>query len=99
MIRKPLVIIEGRVQELPASDSLAGGLAVGDEVVYSKRIDFVTDNLLYKGEAVIGSAESAPIWRIRKIVISLDGDVSETWAEGSASFDKAWTDRLTLNYS
>ena len=99
MIRKPLVIIDGRVQELPAADVLAGGLAEGDEIVYSKRIDFITDNELYKGEAAVGSAESSSVWRIRKITIAGDSDITEVWASGTSTFDKIWADRATLIYS
>lgn len=69
-----------------------------DEKVYSKRTDFITDELLYRGEAAPGSIESDPVWRIRKIAISLDGDVSEEWADGNANFDNIWADRLTLPY-
>lgn len=70
-----------------------------DDMVYSKRIDFVTDNELYRGEALVGSAETSSLWRIRKIAIGVDGDVSELWAGGSANFDKVWADRSTLIYS
>ncbi len=70
-----------------------------DELAYSKRIDFVSDNLIYRGEAAVGSTESAPVWRIRKIQLALDGDVTETWASGVADFNKSWTLRETYVYS
>lgn len=70
-----------------------------EDMVYAKQTDFVTDNLIYKGEAVVGSLLSAPLWRIRRLVISLDGDVAETWASGNANFNKIWDDRLSLVYS
>lgn len=70
-----------------------------EDVVYSKRIDFINDDLLYKGEAPVGSSESAPVWRVRKITVSPDGDVTELWAGGSADFDKAWSGRLGFVYS
>lgn len=95
--RKPLVIIAGRIRELPAGDTV--DVVVGEEEVYSKRVDFINDNLLYKGEAAVGALESATVWRIRKIVIGSDGDVTETYADGDANFDNAWTDRLTKVYS
>lgn len=69
-----------------------------DEVPYSKRIDFVTDSVLYKGEAQPGSAESAQVWRIRRITFSNDGDSLEEWAAGTAAFDKAWTNRASFTY-
>ena len=68
-----------------------------EDIVYSKRVDFVGDTELYKAEAAVGSAESSPVWRIRKITI--DGDVTETWASGTALFDKVWTNRTNLIYS
>lgn len=70
-----------------------------EDMVYSKRVDFVTDNELYKAEAVVGTAESSPAWRVRKIIIGNDGDVSETWASGTALFDKVWTARTSYIYS
>lgn len=69
-----------------------------DVDMYSKRVDFVNDNLLYKGEAAVGSSEAAAVWRIRRIVIGSDSDVTETWAAGTASFDKVWADRASLTY-
>lgn len=87
-----------------ASAVLAGslgprGLTAEDADMYSKRVDFISDNLLYKGEANVGSSEASPVWRIRKVDISNDGDVSETWASGTSSFDKVWADRASLIYS
>jgi hypothetical protein len=70
-----------------------------EDMAFSKRIDFINDNELYRGEAAPGSAESSAAWRIRKITISPDGDVTEMWAGGNSNFDKAWTDRATLVYA
>jgi hypothetical protein len=100
--RKPLVIVAGRVQELPVGDDIGitgGTPTVEDMDMYSKRVDFINDNLLYKGEANAGSLESASVWRIRRVEIGLDGDVTETFADGNANFDNAWTDRITKVYS
>ena len=73
---------------------------VEDDVMYAKRVDFVTDDLLYRGEAAVGSAESAPVWRIRRITFgAIDGDVTEEWANGNANFDKTWDGRLGFTYS
>lgn len=70
-----------------------------EEMPFAKRTDFVGDDIIYRGEAVVGSVESSPVWRIRKIFIGVDGDVTETWVNGDALYDKKWSDRLTLNYS
>lgn len=66
--------------------------------VYAKRIDFINDAELYRGEAPVGSLESDSTWRIRKITIAADSDVTVAWAEGSAEFNKIWQDRLSYQY-
>jgi hypothetical protein len=70
-----------------------------EEVAYSKRIDFINDNLLYRGEASPGTATNASAWRIRKITIGVDGDVTEEWADGNSQFTKIWDNHLSLTYS
>jgi len=69
-----------------------------DEIMYAKRVDFVGDDL-YRAEAAVGSLDSDPVWRIRFISFAVDGDVVETWAGGTAEFDKIWDDRVTEVYS
>jgi hypothetical protein len=77
-----------------------GGTIISDEEVpYSKRIDFITDSLIYKGEAVPGASESSPVWRIHKVVIGTDNDVTETWADGVSTYNKVWADHLTYTFS
>lgn len=73
-------------------------ITTDEEMPFAKRVDFITDNELYKGEAVVGSAEDSATWRIRKITIGTDSDVSETWAAGSSAYNKRWSDRLTYTY-
>lgn len=71
-----------------------------EDIMFSKRIDFVNDNILYRGEAPVGTLDTTPLWRIRKIIFD-DGDgddVKESWADGSESFTKIWTNRLNYNY-
>ncbi len=77
----------------------AGKDGVSEEnIVYSKRTDFIDDNTLYKGEALPGSSENSSTWRIRKINMYADGDVTETWADGVATFDKVWANRSSYTY-
>lgn len=77
---------------------IGGSLPTDEEMPYSKRVDFITDDELYKGEAAVGSSESSPAWRIRKLTIGLDGDVTEIWADGNSNYDNIWTNRLTYSY-
>lgn len=70
-----------------------------NETMFAKRVDFVGDTIIYKGEAVVGSPENAFVWRLRKLIIGTDDDVTEIWAQGNDNFDKAWTNRLSEVYS
>lgn len=72
-----------------------------EEEMFAQQVDFINDDLLYRGEAVPGTATSAALWRIRRITIdnSGEGDVVTTWAGGTADFDKIWDNRLGLTYT
>jgi len=69
-----------------------------EDIPLVKRVDFINDNLLYKGYAAPGSLSSAAVWRIVKIVIGNDGDVAESYANGDSDFINIWDNRLTLTY-
>lgn len=69
-----------------------------EEMAYSKRTDFSNSAVIYRGEALPGSDETASVWRIRRLTLSADDDVTEEWADGNANFDNVWADRLTLTY-
>lgn len=70
-----------------------------ENVKYSRRIDVISDTVMYKGEATPGTANSAAGWRISRITTNAEGDVTEEWAAGSAEFTQVWDDRLSLSYS
>lgn len=95
---RPVVLINGTLHELPTGDSVTG-VTPPEEQMYASRVDFISDDELYRGEAAPGSAESSAVWRIRKIVIGSDGDVTQTFADGDENFDNIWNDRLSLTYS
>jgi hypothetical protein len=78
--------------------------ALQDEVAvtyYATRYDqdAATPTLAYLGKALVGSATSAAIWQIQKLVFGADGDVTITWADGNSAFDNIWDDRASLTYS
>ena len=76
------------------------GTSTDESMPFAKRIDFITDNELYKAEAAVGSLETDPVWRIKKITISpVDSDIVEVWASGTAAYDKVWANRLSYTYS
>lgn len=93
------VMQSGQAVQLPWAafiQAIAGAIDMSVEV--SRRVDFVGDALIYRGEAAPGTAESAAAWRIKRVEFGTGGDVTETWAGGNADFINAWTDRATLDY-
>jgi hypothetical protein len=88
----PTVVVSG-VMGPPGRDGIAE-----EDMVYAKRIDFLDENTIYRGEAQVGTSEIIPSWRIRLVNIAEDGDVSERWASGNANFDKVWDDRASYTY-
>lgn len=78
----------------------AGPAGVSESLMaYAKRVDFVTEDLLYIGEATVGTPDDTAEWRVKRVAFAVDGDVTEEWADGNAAFDKAWTGRASFTYS
>jgi len=76
-----------------------GPPSVEEEVPFAKQVNFISDNLLYRGEADPGTLTSAATWRCRKITIdATDSDITETWANGDSNFDKIWDNHLSFTY-
>jgi hypothetical protein len=67
--------------------------------VYATRTDFVSASLAYVGEAAPGTLDSAPAWRIKRLTLGADDDVTTEWADGNANFDNAWSDRASASYA
>mgnify|MGYP003595485351 CR=1 FL=1 len=74
------------------------GPAAGESMPYTKRTDFVGNNIVYKGEAAPGTVENASGWRISRITF-VGEDIEELWAEGTADFNKIWSSRMSYIYS
>jgi hypothetical protein len=61
-------------------------------------VDEPDSSTAYVGEAALGSATSAAVWRIKRISVS--GTVTTiTWADGNENFDNVWDNRASLSYS
>lgn len=69
------------------------------EMAYARRTDFVGDTIVYKGDAIPGTLDNSAAWRIRKLTINDEGDVTEEWANGNANYVNKWSDRATYQYS
>ena len=54
---------------------------------------------IYRGTANPGTLTSAASWRIERITIATDGDVTIVHADGNDNFDNIWDNRAGLSYS
>lgn len=63
---------------------------------YALRLDDAAP-VTYVGEALPGTSESAPSWRIKRIT-ETGSDVNIEWADGAATFTQVWDDRVSLSY-
>lgn len=61
------------------------------------RYDEVDANTAYLGLAPINSANSAPVWQIKKLDYTTGVDVR--WADGNQGFDNVWDNRASLTYT
>lgn len=91
-------LVDGTLDSSIAIKATQSGELAASPLDYSLRVDFVDDNTFYKGWALPGTSESAGAWKITYTVLSGD-DVTVRYADGDASFNNVWTDRLSLAYS
>ena len=70
-----------------------------EEMPYAKKVDFIGDTVIISGKAVVGTQTSQAVWQLSKTEFGVDDDVTVTWADGDASFDNVWDNRLTYTYS
>jgi hypothetical protein len=76
-------------------------LGGGGEVSQAQRVDEVGD-VMYIGTAAPGTAEAAASWAIRRLTFTYTGsetDIDTEWANGAATADRQWTNRLSETYS
>lgn len=102
--QRPIVLINGELQQLPIGDTVAGATGGGEaelEVPYNKEVDFDDVNdYIYKGYADVGTATSAAAWRIERTeFIGADGDVKVRYANNDSGFVHVWNDRTSLSYT
>jgi hypothetical protein len=61
-------------------------------------VDDASSTVTYVGTALIGSATSSAVWKIKKLTES-GSLLIITWADGNSSADNVWDDRASLTYS
>lgn len=92
-------ISDAQVQRAEAAAALAE-TAAGIGTVLLKKSEVVSDTVVYRGEAAVGSAESSAVWRVRKITITYGSQttVFSSWANGDDGFTHSWTNRASYTY-
>lgn len=78
---------------------MSSAIPQSDGLKLSKRLDYVDSLHFYLGEAVPGSLDTAPVWRICYVAMSSTGNLTMTWADGNSNFDNVWSNRAALTYS
>lgn len=102
--QRPLVLINGQIEQLPTGDTVAGATGGGEaelEVPYNKEVDFDDVNdYIYKGFAAVGEATSAATWRVLRIeFVGADGDIVERYANNNEGFVHIWDNRTSFTYT
>lgn len=92
------IVVVSEAEQGPPGPPGPSGPPGGEEMKYTKRIDFVGNDVIYKGEAAPGTLQDAPNWRIRRLTI-INEDIIEEWADGTAEMNKVWSSRDTYSYS
>jgi hypothetical protein len=67
-------------------------------IAFTKLVDFVSDTVFYKGEALPGTLTSAASWRISRGTLDPSGDVSIQYAS-TGIFNQVWDNRISLTYA
>lgn len=83
-----------------------GDISTGRRLKYTQDVplkkiirEHSTDStILYIGEAAFGVAETAPLWRVKRLVQSGE-NLDLTMSNGSDAFDQIFSDRESLSYS
>lgn len=77
---------------------LQGGFG---NVAQAKQVDFAggSPEVIYSGAAAPGSLTSSAVWRISRVTLQSDGDVTVEWADGNDAYDNIWDNRVALSYS
>lgn len=66
---------------------------------YTLLLDEISSTVSYIGEALPGSLQEDPVWRIKKLDEGGTPPLQIEWADGTSDFDKVWDDRATYTYS
>lgn len=58
------------------------------------------NNLLYIGKATIGTAKSAALWQIKKLLYDANNNLTDiAYANGLETYESIWNNRAAYSYS
>lgn len=82
-------------------DEVSQALRTKDGTSKTIRLAYDADgNLIYKGEAEVGSGTTEPKWQIQKFFYDANGNLTAVlFAEGDAEYNKVWDNRESYNYN
>lgn len=90
---KPIVLIDGELTQLPDDGYIA---RLEEDLPQLEEVDFVDDDLIYRGWAEIGSLTTDPVWKIARMTFTgADEDMRKDWADGG-QYTTAWIDRADI---
>ena len=71
------------------------------ENTFTLAVDYdASNNPIYVGYAVSGSAKNAAVWRIMKITYDVNNNPTDVqWADGDVEFNNIWDNRVGGSYS
>ena len=100
VVEETTTVIEAPDGSVIVSDVGVQGPAAESDVPFATRVDFIGDDLIYKGQAQPGTLDATNAWRIQEITfVGPEDDVEIRWAGGTSDFDKIWDDRLGFTYT
>ena len=98
---------DGSGKRIRTQNETIGANDVHEQIIHNlpdlltKKIEYdASNNPIYVGETIPGSATSDSTWRIKKI--TYDGSNNPTdvqWADGNTNFDKIWDKRSDGTYT
>ena len=73
--------------------------AAGGNMEVNTAEDSVDPDIVYIGEAVPGSVNSDPVWKITQFVEDNNGSTFQQFANGDSGYVHVWDDRESLTYT
>jgi len=98
--------IDGIGKKIRTQNETVSGNDVHEQIIHNlpdlltKKIEYdASNNPVFVGEAIPGSATSDSTWRIKKITYDVNNNPTDVqWADSNTNFDKSWDHRSDGTY-